>query len=300
MSDPLVSVIIPTYSRADSVGKAVESVLGQTYSRLECIVIDDMSADDSTQILQEKFGNNIKLISQSHSGVSAARNLGVRESRGCWIAFLDSDDVWNKDKLDQQISFHQKIPEMRISQTQEIWIRHGKQVSAKKKHKKPSGYIFPQSLEMCLISPSSVILEKELFVASGGFDEDLLVCEDYDLWLRLTIKNRVGLLDQLLLTKYGGHSDQLSHQYEAIDRFRIYSLLKLLLSEELTDLQRSQTVSEAEKKLNILKLGANKRGVDFSQTELLGSDVFMKKISLKQFLRRGKDLLLNDDLFVSH
>ena len=297
LSNPFVSVIIPTFNRVDAVCKAVESVLNQTYLQYECIVIDDLSVDNTRELLNEKFGKKIRLVSQPHSGVSAARNLGVKQCRGNWVAFLDSDDTWHSDKLRQQISYHQENPKLRISQTQEIWIRRGKQVSARKKHKKPSGYIFPQSLEMCLITPSSVILEKELFLTSGGFDEYLPACEDYDLWLRITHKNEVGLLDELLLTKYGGHSDQLSHQYEAIDRFRIYGILKLLLSEKLTDLQRNQTVSEAKKKLNILKLGANKRKMDFSQTEQLAADVFMRNTSLMQFIQRGRALLLNDDLF---
>ena len=299
MSDPLVSVIIPTYNRSAEVSKAVESVLCQTYPQFECIVVDNASVDDTSVRLKEKFADRIRLFHQSHLGVSAARNLGVGNSRGEWLAFLDSDDVWHKEKLERQILYHQNNPKLQISQTQEIWIRHGRRVSAKKKHKKPMGYIFPNSLELCLISPSSVMVKKELFEICGGFDEHLPVCEDYDLWLRITAKNNVGLLDQLLLTKYGGHDDQLSHQYDAIDRFRIYSLLKILLSEDLTDTQRSQTIIEAEKKLKILRLGADKRESDIDQIEKLGEDVIMSRISLGQFLRKGRELLLNDDLFES-
>jgi len=299
MTDPFISVIIPTHNRLASVYKAIESVLSQSYSRFELIVVDDASTDSSYQSLAQRFGDQLILCTQQHLGVSSARNLGVRKSRGDWIAFLDSDDIWHKGKLEYQMSFHQKNPQLKISQTQEIWIRQGKRVSARKKHQKPSGYIFPQSLELCLVSPSSVILARDLFDQSGGFDEDLPVCEDYDLWLRISSQNDVGLLDELLLTKYGGHEDQLSHRYKAMDRFRIYSLVKILLSGQLTEVQRNQVMIATKQKAKILKLGSQKRRSDFIQIERLLNDAFISKISLDDFIGEGKALLLNDELFDS-
>lgn len=299
MGDLLISVIIPTYNRVEAVTKAIGSVLNQSYTHFELVVVDDASEDGTFASLKKQFGTRIKLVTQPHSGVSTARNLGVRVSQGTWIAFLDSDDIWHKNKLECQWAYLNTNPDLKISQTQELWIRNGKRVSGKKKHQKPSGYIFPQSLELCLVSPSSVIMTRELFEASGGFDENLPACEDYDLWLRISSQHVVGLLDAALLTKYGGHEDQLSHQYGAMDRFRVYSLLKILLSGQLTGIQRNQAKEAAKQKLNILKLGAQKRNSDFRPVDLLSREVFEGKITADHFFQTANNLLLEDNLFNS-
>lgn len=100
---PKVSVIIPTYNRAAKVRNAIESVLSQTFSDLEVIVVDDGSSDDTGRILGEMFGNRIRYYAQANQGVSAARNKGIAEARGEWISFLDSDDLWEKDKVEWQL-----------------------------------------------------------------------------------------------------------------------------------------------------------------------------------------------------
>jgi len=100
--NPKVSVIIPTYNRAAKVGNAIESVLDQTFSDLEVIVVDDGSSDDTGKILQETYGDRIRYFAQANQGVSAARNKGLAEARGEWIALLDSDDLWEKEKLEWQ------------------------------------------------------------------------------------------------------------------------------------------------------------------------------------------------------
>lgn len=99
---PKVSVVIPTYNRADRVGKTIDSVLTQTFTDLEVIVVDDGSSDDTGPVLAKTFGNRIRYFAQANQGASVARNRGIEESRGEWIAFLDSDDLWEKDKLEWQ------------------------------------------------------------------------------------------------------------------------------------------------------------------------------------------------------
>jgi glycosyltransferase involved in cell wall biosynthesis len=101
--NPKVSVVIPTYNRADKVPKSIESVLAQTFSDLEVIVVDDGSSDDTSRVLGEAFGDRIRYFAQANQGASMARNKGIAESRGEWIAFLDSDDLWEKDKLEWQM-----------------------------------------------------------------------------------------------------------------------------------------------------------------------------------------------------
>lgn len=295
---PLVSVVIPTFNRKKKVPTAVRSVLEQTFTDRELIVVDDCSTDGTADCLQQEFGNQLVLLSQQNLGVSAARNLGAKFSNGEFIAFLDSDDFWHKDKLKRQMVFHQQNQTLKISQTQEIWIRRGQRVNWKKKHQKKAGYIFPECLQLCVITPSSVLLTSELFREFGGFDENMCVCEDYDFWLRIAAKNKVGLVDEQLVTKFGGHEDQLSRKYLAIDRYRIYALFKILLTGKLTNAQQKQVTAVSNKKMKILISGARKRRQATNNLESLGRDVFNQKISLEQFLKRGKEILLNDELYL--
>ena len=164
---PTVTVIIPTYNRWPRVGQAVASVLEQRYRDFELIIVDDGSTDRTATELA-RFGGQLHYIFQARSGVSAARNLGVRRSRGRLIAFLDSDDLWRPDKLQVQVAFMEQHPEVQICQTDEVWIRHGVRVNPKLKHRKPSGDIFERSLELCLVSPSAAMLTRELFEVAAA------------------------------------------------------------------------------------------------------------------------------------
>jgi glycosyltransferase involved in cell wall biosynthesis len=259
---PLVSVIIPTYNRATLLSRAVESVLSQTFTDFECIIVDD-SSDDGTDTLAfvTAAGRALRYVRlPAHCGVSAARNTGVRHSCGQWLAFLDSDDQWHPEKLQRQIAWLSRNPGVRIFQTKECWIRHGKMVNPPKTHEKPEGHIFERSLERCMITPSSVMIERGLFSETGGFNESLRACEDYDLWLRITCRHPVGLVKEYLLTRYGGHADQLSSAVMGLDRFRIRSLLDLLAGTLLTPQQKLLAKKELVKKATIVANGFLKRG----------------------------------------
>jgi glycosyltransferase involved in cell wall biosynthesis len=259
---PLVSVIIPTFNRASLIDRAVSSVLSQTFHDYECIVVDDAS-DDGTHRLQ-LFTSPPPRLSYirlaAHCGVSKARNAGVAASSGRWIAFLDSDDEWLPRKLEKQVQWHHEHPEYAISQTKEIWVRHGTRVNPPKTHEKKEGYIFEQSLKRCMVTPSSVMLTRALFLDTGGFDESLPACEDYDLWLRITCRLPVGLVDEHLLTRYGGHGDQLSATVAALDRFRIQSISGLLESKKLSPEQAHRAKAELSTKAAIVANGYKKRG----------------------------------------
>ena len=255
---PTVSVIIPTYNRWPRLGQAVASVLEQRYRDFELIVVDDGSSDRTATELA-RFGGQLHYIFQARSGVSAARNLGVRRSHGRLLAFLDSDDFWRPDKLRVQVAFMEQHPEVQICQTEEVWIRHGIRVNPKLKHRKPSGDIFERSLELCLVSPSAAMTTRELFERSGGFDESLPVCEDYDLWLRIARDYPVPLIDQALVVKHGGHADQLSHSLWGLDRYRVIALQKLLRA-GIAGHQRRAVLRVWQNKLAVLANGASKRG----------------------------------------
>ena len=255
---PLVTAVIPTFNRGWCLTDAVTSVITQTYPAMEIIVVDDGSTDNTREILAP-FMDDITLLHQENRGVSAARNLAVKESTGQFVAFLDSDDRWTPDKITCQVDFFRHHPNAMICQTEEIWIRNGKRVNPKFKHKKPSGMIFEPSLELCLVSPSAVMMRREFFDIKGDFDETLPACEDYDLWLRTAIDMPVYLVDKPCTIKQGGHPDQLSSAH-SLDRYRIRSMEGLLRSGVLSPDQQQATLSVLRKKYTIYGQGCLKRG----------------------------------------
>ncbi|MFQ5559268.1 MAG: glycosyltransferase family 2 protein [Nitrospinota bacterium] len=256
---PLVTAIIPTYNRVSFLGRAVDSVLGQSYPKIELIVVDDGSRDETKKFLTEKYGNSLKYIFQKNGGASSARNRGILESTGDLLAFLDSDDRWEKNKLEKQVPVMED-PAMKISHTQETWYRRGKVLSQKKKHQKRAGDLFLSSLELCSISMSTVLVKRDLFEIIGFFDETFAACEDYDMWLRVTAKFPVGLVDEPLTVKDGGRPDQLSNKIPRLDRFRIKAMAKLLEGGGLSEVQHKQTLAMFHKKSHIYIKGCIKHG----------------------------------------
>ena len=255
---PTVSVIIPTYNRGWILKEAVDSVFAQDFTDFELIVVDDGSTDNTQKIL-DTFGRNIIVIHQSNQGVSAARNRGIAESRAQLIAFLDSDDLWLPQKLTRQVTFFRSNPDALIAQTEETWVRSGVRVNPKKRHHKFSGVIFEPSLALCLVSPSAVMIRRSLFDIVGVFDESLLACEDYDLWLRISSRYPVYLIDEPLIIKRGGHADQLS-KAAGLDRYRIQSLVKIIESGLLSKSQMRAAKKTLQGKSTIYAGGCRKRG----------------------------------------
>ncbi len=256
----LVSVIIPTHNRAEKVVRAVRSVLEQTFGDFELVVVDDASTDDTPQALAPYLDRITYLVNEKRMGVAASRNRGIRQSSGPLVAFLDSDDYWLPRKLEVQVGFFRKHDSTVACQTQEIWIRKGTRVNPKKKHRKPSGDIFLPSLGLCLVSPSAVMIKRQVLYEVGLFDETLPVCEDYDLWLRISARYPIELIPEPLLVKEGGAPDQLSAAFWGMDRFRIRSLMKLLLFWRLDRKKQRAVAAELRKKCHIYAQGCRKRG----------------------------------------
>lgn len=254
-----VSVVIPTYNRASLLGRALSSVLAQTLRPLEIIVVDDGSRDGTDELIRSQFPE-VRYLRQDNRGVSAARNLGI-EAAGCdWIALLDSDDEWLPGKLEAQMRRLLLQPAFRVCHSEEIWIRRGVRVNPMKKHAKAGGWIFRRCLPLCAMSPSSILIHHEVFGAVGRFDDSLPVCEDYDLWLRITARYPVLFVEQPLIVKYGGHEDQLSRRYAALDRYRIRALQKILAEGDLSDTDRRAAALTLADKARIYAEGARKRG----------------------------------------
>ena len=262
-----VSAVIPTFNRGHCLLRAINSVLAQSTPVDEIIVVDDGSDDKTYDLLVKSElldmrGQlpNIRYLYQENKGVSAARNLGIKEAENEYIALLDSDDAWAETKIERQaLKLEKKNFSCRITHTEEIWLKDGQRINPKKKHKKSGGFIFEKCLPLCCISPSSVLLHRTLFNDYGFFDEKLPACEDYDMWLRLCAFEEVLFVEEALTIKYGGHADQLSRAFWGMDRFRVQALEKLINSGKLSKTQRSQALEMLVKKIEILLLGAKKR-----------------------------------------
>jgi glycosyltransferase involved in cell wall biosynthesis len=261
----MISVIIPTFNRASFLREAIRSVLDQDYllgkkpgMDYELIVIDDGSTDDTERIARDT-DDRVSYVRRQHRGVSAARNAGLNLARGEYIAFLDSDDLWKRQKLRVQMSLMEALASTRICYTDEIWMRKGVFVNPKTKHRKYSGWIFDKVLPLCLLSLSSALFRREVFDVIGGFDESLPVCEDYDLGIRLAHRYPIHFIDSFLIIKRGGHADQLSKKYWGMDRFRVKALEKALML-GLTPHQRELVKREIVAKCRVLVEGFEKRG----------------------------------------
>jgi glycosyltransferase involved in cell wall biosynthesis len=271
---PFILVVIPTYNRRSVLFRAIDSVLNQTYQNFKLIVVDDASDDGTFEEVLVQYQKEIRdkkmflLKNETNLGVSASRNLAVRyDSEASWVAFLDSDDEWMEHKLQKQVDFLVGHPESQIIHGEEIWVRNGKRVNPKLKHAKSGGHIFKRCIDLCLISPSAVFIKKSFFNDCGGFNEDYPVCEDYDLWLTMTAKTSVGFVETPLLKKYGGHADQLSRKFPAMDYYRVLSLGRFLDGHSLEEETLQKLCQVIVKKSDILFVGNKKRGEskDFSK-----------------------------------
>tara|TARA_B110000467_G_scaffold155123_1_gene167098 strand:+ start:1467 stop:2303 length:837 start_codon:yes stop_codon:yes gene_type:complete len=253
-----ISVVIPTFNRLIYLERAIKSVLNQTIKVNEIIIVDDGSNDGTSEFIHSKYPE-LKYIFQSNSGVSAARNVGITTAKSNWIAFLDSDDEWVNNKLKEQVTQLELEPEINFCHSNELWIRNGNKIKQKNSHQKFGGLIFDKCLDKCRISPSTVICKKTLLIKLEGFDEDFFICEDYDLWLRVTSQNPVLYIDKPLIIKYGGHHDQLSINSEGTEKYHIKSLEKLI-KQDFPHEQQTLMKNMLIKKLKIYANGAKKRG----------------------------------------
>ncbi len=254
------SVIIPTYNRRDFLKKAVDSVLNQTFKDFELIIVDDGSQDNTKELVYSYQDDRIIYIYQENKGPSGARNTGIKKAKAEWLCFLDSDDWWDKKKLEITYKYIKENPTYKIFHTEEIWFRRGKFLNQKKIHKKYGGYIFDKCLGLCRVSISTVCIHKSIFEDVGLFDEELPCCEDYDFWLRVSYKYPLYLIPLPLTLKEGGHPDQVSKKYWGLDRFRIKAISKLLDSGVLNSQQYELAFKELERKCQIYIRGCLKRG----------------------------------------
>lgn len=274
---PLISIIIPTYNRKNLLSEAVDSVLTQNYHYYEIIIIDDGSSDQTITYLDklkfdlaaiDKPTPTIKVKSIPHNGHPGyVRNRGIEMAEGELIAFLDSDDLWNNDKLIKQVDYLYTHPEVSILHTAETWLRGAKTVSQTQRKHKREGDVFNDALAKCILGPSTVILRRTLIdeILSDSkenllFNEQLEVGEDYELWLRICDRYAVGYINEPLIIKRGGLVDQLSVKYGQIEIFHLEALYTLLKCNKISDKNKPATLDMFKRKIEIYTNGCLKRG----------------------------------------
>ncbi|MEO0225260.1 MAG: glycosyltransferase [candidate division WOR-3 bacterium] len=205
MDKNLVSIIIPTYNQSQFLANSLNSVLCQTYRTWEILIIDDGSVDDTKKVVEnfiKKYNEKIKYFYQENKGQASARNLGIRISKGEYVAFLDSDDEWLPEKIEKQVKFLKAYPEYAMVFTDVLIISDGIDNKRLSDINKPfSGMVFAKLLKNNFITNSSVMVRKKIFFSLGYLDESPLLrnLEDYDMWLRIAKNYKIGYIPEVLV-----------------------------------------------------------------------------------------------------
>ncbi len=214
-----VSVIIPTYNRQDKLLKSINSVLEQTYSNIELIIVDDASTDNTRELVESIKDDRVRYICLSQNmGAAGARNEGVKAATSNVIAFHDSDDVWRPDKLEKQMDYLKKNPEYVMVYC--AYQYHKEDMTLRMPPEKcegTEGCIFPWLLIRNTIGTPTVVMKKDVFMELGGFNSNLRCLEDWEFAVRLSEKHSIGYVDEILMDAHfsgGSVSSQTAHYFE--------------------------------------------------------------------------------------
>ena len=221
---PRVSVVIPAYNSSAIIKEAIESVLAQSYKDIEVIVVDDGSTDD-TESTVRSFGDRVLYLKQENQGAGAARNSGIQKSRGEYVAFLDSDDLWSPEKLAEQIPLLERDPELGLVYSDWFVVSENQVASDSYLKTLPaaSGYVFDKLVRFGFILTSGVVLRRTCLNEVGYFDNSLSIAQDYDLWLRIAYRWKIALVDKPLVTKRNRNGSLSSNlQRTAVERIALF------------------------------------------------------------------------------
>lgn len=262
MPNPLVDVIIPSHGRPELLEEAVASVLQQSFAALHLYIVDDASPE----LLQPKIhcdDNRVTWLRlKKRIGPGGARNAGVALGRSRYIAFLDSDDLWDVSKLAKQVAQLEKDSSLQWVHCNEQWQRHGKSVPQRAEHRKQGGDFLERAFGRCLIANSAVVFRRTFYEKHGGFNTHFPVCSDFELWLRLLADSPVGFLDEALVIKRAGDWPQVSSTPET-DRYRVLALHRFYRQQRMHSAFHAHAqalFAEAIYKCEILIKGARKYG----------------------------------------
>lgn len=230
MNEPLVSAVIPVYNSEEYLRQAIESVLAQRYRPIQIIAVDDGSTDASLSILQS-FGDQIQIHQQRNSGSAVARNKGISESRGEFIAFLDADDAWHPDKTSMQVAHLQAHPDIGIVYAGLLKTFHARSEEIDRFLHQPvnkeleidpvgSGWLYTDLIKQSGPHTSSVMIRRSLVRKIGEFDDRYRKGQDYDYWIRVSRETEFHKLKQDL-SVYRVHKEGITgkpsrHNYGAI------------------------------------------------------------------------------------
>jgi len=235
-NNPLVSIIMPAYNAEKFISKSIESVLQQTYQNWELLVVNDGSKDNTSSVVSSFHDARIKLIEQVNGGVSKARNTGITNSTGEFIAFLDSDDLWLKDKLEIQVKYLMKNQNIVLSYGDYLsFIEDRKIIENKQLYPFKIKDLKKRLLVFNFIATLTVMVKSDVLKATGGFDTELFGPEDWDLWIKISQKGSIGYIKENLAMyreHEGGISKnkkrQLNEEYKVINRHILQSNNEIL------------------------------------------------------------------------
>ena len=227
---PLVSAVIPTYNRRDDVLIAVRTVVEQTYpaESLEIIVVDDGGGDDTAEALDRAFPDRVRYLKKPNGGVSSARNLGMKASRGEYLALLDSDDEWRPTKIEKQVAFleaHEGFGMVLTDVERMDRDRVGFEVFHRRPQIPEDGWVLRHVLRNPSLVPASAMLTRDVYEDIGGFDEALRTAEDLEFHLRVAAHWPIGVIAEPLTRAMRGHEglSALAQSYrdyvEVIEKF---------------------------------------------------------------------------------
>jgi glycosyltransferase involved in cell wall biosynthesis len=215
MSAPRISVIITAYDSAAFIGEAIESVLAQTRPADEIVAVDDGSTDDTARVIQSYAARGVRYVYQPNQGPGAARNRGLRETSGEWVAFLDGDDLWLPEKTAHQADYLTRHPEVALVSGHKVWWDVNRNARWIKKYGLPPRADLAREIVIhnFVGNPSMTLIRRAALDEIGYFDTTLRWGQDRELWIRLIAQARIGFLDEPVII-YRWHPGSLSHQRE--------------------------------------------------------------------------------------
>ena len=273
-----ISVVIPLYNKEKAIVKTIDSVLNQTYSNFELIIVDDGSKDNSLQVVQSIEDSRLRIIHKENGGVSSARNRGIREAKGDYIALLDGDDLWEPTFLEEQIRLIHDFPNAGMWGVNTAFIKHGK----KQKWEQGMGDGFRGYVENYfgtthndLYCSSSVVIRKEVFAVAGYFDERISSSEDLDMWFRIILHYQVVFYDKVLV--YYNQDAENRVAYDTDVRFPLTKDIKFYFDKFLPYCESNTTFSHFIN--NYVAAGLLSEGYYFgTKQERLDADVVVRKL----------------------
>jgi glycosyltransferase involved in cell wall biosynthesis len=220
---PAVSVVIPTFDRRPFVLEAIRSVLEQTVDDLEVVVVDDGSTDGTLEAVEGVADPRVRCVRKEHSGIAATRNRGLAESRGRFVAFLDSDDLWVPEKLEKQLPLLEG--ENGFVYARYRSVRDGETLRSKPVGG-PSGRIFLSLINRIFVQTSTAVVKREVIDAVGGFDASLRYADEYDFFLRLAERTRAGFVDEdLVIYRIHGGNESRNRERRVSENLEVYRRL---------------------------------------------------------------------------